>query len=324
MEKNMVVKSNKLITAIQNLTLSETRLVQLAIVDARESGKGLHADKPLRIDALRYAEAFGTTRQNAYMRLKEAEEALFNRRFTFIDIKDGRPVKSRWVQRVKYFDDVGAIEVVFTYDVVNEITRIDGYEQFFTSYLLEQTAELNSVYSIRLYELLIQWRSIGKTPAFEINQFREQLGVGVNEYPRMNNFKARVLDLAVNEINKHTDILVGYEQQKAGRTVTGFTFTLMQKKQSKDVTPKPKKSEPKPKTIKKEEQLDWMTSDILDRFISLSPSQQQAILDQVEPTLKGATQVRFKVARAGSIKQLVTEFSLDINDAIMRSASNGR
>jgi hypothetical protein len=93
----------------------------------------------------------------------------------------------------------------------------------------------------------------------------------------------------------------------------------MQKKQPKDVTPKPKKAEPKPKTAKQEEQLDWMTSDILDRFSSLSLSQQQAILDQVEPTLKGAKQARFKVARAGSIKQLVTEFSMDINDALMRS-----
>ena len=140
----------------------------------------------------------------------------------------------------------------------------------------------------------------------------------------MGNFKPRVLDLATNQINEHTDIFVSYEQVKAGRVISGFTFTLKPKKQPKEVTPKPKKPEQKSKTVKKEEQIDWMTSDILDRFISLSPSQQQAILDQVEPTLKGATQVRFKVARAGSIKQLVTEFSLDINDALMRSASNGR
>ena len=67
-----------------------------------------------------------------------------------------------------------------------------------------------------------------------------------------------------------------------------------------------------------------MTSDILDRFSGLSLDEQQTILDQVEPTLKGAKQARFKVARAGSIKQLVTEFSMDINDALMRSASNNR
>ena len=156
-----------------------------------------------------------------------------------------------------------------------------------------------------------------KTPTFEINQFREQLGIGVNEYSQMNNFKARVLNLAVNEINKHTDILVGYEQHKAGRTVTGFTLTLKQKKQLKDVTPNPKKAEPKPKSIKQEEQLDWMTADILDRFIGLSMAQQQSVLDKVEATLKGAKQARFKAAKGGSVKQLMAEFSLDINEALM-------
>jgi plasmid replication initiation protein len=135
----------------------------------------------------------------------------------------------------------------------------------------------------------------------------------------MAQLKERVLKLAIQQINEHTDITVTHEQHKAGRTITGFSFTFTQKKQPKDVTPKPKKAEPKPKAAKQEEQLNWMTADILDRFNSLSLSQQQAILDQVQPTLKGAKQARFKVARAGSIKQLVTEFSMDINDALMRS-----
>ena len=79
--------------AIQNLTLPEIRLIQLSIVDARETGTGLNTDTPLRIDAMRYAEAFNTTRQNAYIRLREAEETLFNRRFTFTD-KDNKVTKS--------------------------------------------------------------------------------------------------------------------------------------------------------------------------------------------------------------------------------------
>ncbi|ETN73428.1 hypothetical protein NECAME_18340, partial [Necator americanus] len=84
-KSDLVVKSNRLNMAIQNLTLPELRIVQLAIVDARETGKGLNTDTPLRIDALRYAQAFDTTRQNGYARMKEAEDTLFNRRFSFID-----------------------------------------------------------------------------------------------------------------------------------------------------------------------------------------------------------------------------------------------
>ena len=75
MSKDLVVKTNRLNQAFQVLTLAELHIVQLAIVDARETGTGFNSDTPLRLDALRYAEAFGTTRQNAYQRMKEAEDS---------------------------------------------------------------------------------------------------------------------------------------------------------------------------------------------------------------------------------------------------------
>lgn len=231
---DLVVKSNRLNSAIQNLSLPELRIVQLAIVDARETGNGLSTDTPLRIDAMRYAEAFETTRQNAYNRMKEAEETLFNRRFTFLD-SEGKTVKSRWIQRVRYLDDEGAIELAFTLDVVKGITRLDGAEEFFTQYLLSQTSNLNSVYSVRLYELLIQWKTAVKTPVFELSLFRGQMGLNDGEYKAMCDFKKRVLDLAINEINEKTDLTVSYTQEKKGRIIHGFKFTVKQKQTQKAV-----------------------------------------------------------------------------------------
>jgi plasmid replication initiation protein len=236
MKKDLVVKTNRLNQAFQVLTLAELHIVQLAIVDARETGTGLSTDTPLRIDARRYAEVFNTTRQNAYQRMKEAEDTLFNRRFSFYD-EDGKLVKSRWIQQVRYLDDEGAIELVFTLAVVQGISRIDGVKEFFTQYLLSQTAQLNSVYSARLYELLIQWRSTGKVPIIDLGDFREQLGIGINEYQRMHHFKARVLEPAIKEINEKTDIKAEYEQHKKGRVISGFSFKFKKKSQ-----PKPEKT----------------------------------------------------------------------------------
>ena len=79
-----------------------------------------------------------------------------------------------------------------------------------------------------------------------LSDLRGKLGVENNEYEMMSDFKKRVLDIAINQINEHTDITVTYEQHKAGRVITGFTFSLKQKKQPKDVTPK-EKLKPKPK-----------------------------------------------------------------------------
>ena len=229
---NLVVKTNQLNQALQTLSLAEVRIIQLAIVDARETATGLSTDKPLRIDATRYAEVFGTTRQNGYKRMKEAEETLFNRRFTYLD-DNGKPIKSRWLQQVQYHDGEGAIDLVFTLAVVEGISRINGLEQFFTSYLLEQTTQFDSVYSVRLYELLTQWRAAKKTPCFQLEVFRNQMGLGINEYKRMNDFKKRVLDLAKDEINEKSDLKVKYENVKQGRTIIGFKFTVHEKPKAK-------------------------------------------------------------------------------------------
>lgn len=231
-KSNLVVKTHHLNTVLQNLKLAEIRIVQLAVVDARETGKGLTAETPLRIDALRYAEVFDTTRQNGYLMMKEAEDTLFNRRFSYID-DEGKLVKSRWLSQVRYLDDEGAIEVVFTPAVVQGITRIDGAEEFFTKYLLEQTATMTSNYSVRLYELLVQWKQAKKTPMFELQEFRGQLGVEDDEYKAMSNFKIRVLDLAVDEINEKSDLNINYSQKKKGRKIIGFTFTVHEKPKAK-------------------------------------------------------------------------------------------
>lgn len=231
-KSNLVVKTHHLNTVLQNLKLAEIRIVQLAVVDARETGKGLTAETPLRIDALRYAEVFDTTRQNGYLMMKEAEDTLFNRRFSYID-DEGKLIKSRWLSQVRYLDDEGAIEVVFTPAVVQGITRIDGAEEFFTKYLLEQTATMTSNYSVRLYELLVQWKQAKKTPMFELQEFRGQLGVEDDEYKAMSNFKIRVLDLAVDEINEKSDLNINYTQKKKGRKIVGFTFTVHEKPKAK-------------------------------------------------------------------------------------------
>ena len=226
---DLVVKTHRLNTVIQNLSLSEIRLVQLGIIDAREKNEGLSSDKPLRITAKRYAEVFDTTIQTAYKMLLDAEENLFERRFSFIDEYDGNKVKTRWVSQVKYLKGQGAIEIIFTPAVVNEISRINGIENFFTKYTLNHIAALDSAYSVRLYELLSQWCEAKKTPILELQTFRGQLGLGVTDYTRMSDFKRRILDATVKEVNEKTDIKVSYEQVKEGRTIVGFKFKVLTK-----------------------------------------------------------------------------------------------
>lgn len=226
---DLVVKSNKLVQALQTLTLAETRVIQLAIVDARETGKGLDSSEPLELNAVRFAQAFNVSNDAAYLTLIEAEESLFKRQFTIIN-DDGTLTKSRWIQDANYRKGEGRILVTLTRIVIEHVTRINGFEQYFTSYYLKQTSNFSSVYAVRLYELLMQWKSVGKTPLCKLEKFREQLGIGVNEYPRMEPFKRRVLHVAIDQINESSDIIVTYTQHKDGRSISGFSFSFKHKK----------------------------------------------------------------------------------------------
>ncbi|WOE33408.1 MULTISPECIES: replication initiation protein RepM [unclassified Acinetobacter] len=231
MKNDLVVKDNILINASYNLEVTEQRLILLSIIRARETGQGITSDSKLEIHASDYASRFDVTKEAAYNALKNAVNNLFERKFSFKDIYKTTNkeivVKSRWVSRIAYVDDLAILEITFAPDVVPLITRL---EKHFTSYQLKQVAQLTSKYAIRLYELLIAWREIGKTPQISLTEFREKLGLEVSEYQKMVNFKSRVLEPAIQQINDYTDINVKYEQYKTGRSITGLSFSFKQKK----------------------------------------------------------------------------------------------
>ncbi|MDV4244209.1 replication initiation protein RepM [Acinetobacter baumannii] len=231
MKNDLVVKDNALINASYNLEVTEQRLILLSIIRARETGQGISSDSKLEIHASDYAARFDVTKEAAYNALKNAVNNLFERKFSFKELhKDTNKeivVKSRWVSRIAYVDDLAILEVTFAPDVVPLITRL---EKHFTSYQLKQVAQLTSKYAIRLYELLIAWRGLGKTPVISLSEFREKLGLDINEYKKMINFKNRVLEPAIKQINELTDIYVKYEQYKTGRSISGLSFTFKQNK----------------------------------------------------------------------------------------------
>lgn len=230
MKTELIVKDNALINASYNLDLVEQRLILLAIVEARESGKGINANDPLTVHAESYINQFSVHRNTAYQALKDACDDLFARQFSYQSLSEKGNVinhKSRWVSEVAYIDNEAVVRLIFAPAIVPLITRL---EEQFTKYEIQQISNLTSAYAVRLYEILIAWRSTGKTPLITIYDFRQKIGVLETEYKRMYDFKKYVLDIALKQVNEHTDINVKVEQHKTGRSITGFSFSFKQKK----------------------------------------------------------------------------------------------
>ena len=240
MANDLVVKSNTLINASYSLTLAEQRLIGLAIVKANNQHKEVDTNTMLVVTAAEYVDMFKVDRAAAYMALKDASERLFSRYFTYdiysreygkeYDLKPPRKlstsddlikVKSRWVQKIAYRERSGAVYFQFSTDLIPLITNL---KEYFTSYYLSQTSDFSSTYATRLFELLMQWKSTNAIPVMALHELRNSLGVEENQYKLVADFKKRVLDIAVNQINETTDYKIEYEQHKEGRTITGFSF----------------------------------------------------------------------------------------------------
>ncbi len=224
---NLVVKSNALIEASYSLNVVEQRVILLAILKARELGIEIGLGTVVRVYADNYAHTYGISKDMSYKALKSAVLELINAKFRWVEqTKKGlKYTISNFMDTVSYIEGEGCVELIFGSQLIPQITDLT---RLFTSYEIEQTRNLNR-YGLRLYELLVRWRATGKV-VVTLAELRSRLGLLDDEYKAMGDFKKRVLDMAVAEINEHTDIDVKYEQQKQGRKIVGFTFSFKQKK----------------------------------------------------------------------------------------------
>lgn len=230
----LIVKDNGLINASYSLGLAEQRLILLAIVEARRSGKGLAKGSLLTVHAKDYAKQYNTDIDTAYQVLKDGAKALM---IKVIKYKAKSPMTGRliefeepWANKSAYEPDLGYVYIRFADVVVPLITRLESQ---FTSYRIDNVSNLTSGYAIRLYEIICSWREVGKTPKYKIDDIRSKLGVEPEQYNTMSNFKARVLRTAIKQVNKHTDLFVQYKQYKTGTKITAISFTFKSKQLDK-------------------------------------------------------------------------------------------
>lgn len=100
----------------------------------------------------------------------------------------------------------------------------------YTSYLLINIPKLRSSYSIRLYELLHQYRKFGKRQ-FELRDLQNKVG---SNYKLYGDFKRKVILQAQRDLKKHTDLAFAFDEKKNGRKVVGIEFIIFGNKPVRD------------------------------------------------------------------------------------------
>lgn len=246
---NLIVKDNALITASHKLGEIEQRLILLAILKAREFCDSVEAlqGKELIIHANDYVQHFGVDRDTGYKSLKQAVMNLFEAKWGYKYINSRGNVEvvyERFTQSAKYVENEATVKFMFANAIIPMLVQL---ERNFTAYEIRQVAELSSQYAMRLYEFFIQHldKKTGKGwLEISLDELRFRLGLLPTEYEKMGNFKARILDYSINQINQNTDLSTSYTQQKQGRKIVGFQFDFERKKPK--TTAKKSSKSPKP------------------------------------------------------------------------------
>lgn len=131
------------------------------------------------------------------------------------------------VSSAKIIPGSSKIEARISRDILPLLVNMvrDGYTQI----AFKDIFKMKSTYSIRIYELLEKNRkspNVIKQGYYEIllSDFRFYLGIEPKQYPRWNNFRARVLLSAQKEIFEKTPLRFDISYIKSGRKITGIRF----------------------------------------------------------------------------------------------------
>ena len=200
----MVIKHNELVQKSRfNLTVIEQRIVLYLISKLQPKDIDF---KEHEFEIKDFCEVCGMDEVNGmnYKIIKDALKALRDKSI-WVKQEDGGETTLAWFDYVTMYEDSGKVYIKLYERMKPYLLQL---RQFYTQYELIYTLAMKSKYSVRMYELLKSHQNQGSVTV-DLERLKEQLFA--TSYAKINDFKRKVLDIAMREINQLTDINAEYE-----------------------------------------------------------------------------------------------------------------
>jgi plasmid replication initiation protein len=145
-----------------------------------------------------------------------------------LEVLNEKSYKQIWMfQQVEYHLGKGIIEFDLTKHILPYLFDL---KDNFTSYELAAALRLTSKYAKRIYPFCSQWKDLGETKKYDLQDFKKMLGLiddkGHEKMKQLIDLRTNVLDVAVKQINEHTELHVSYKLEKVGRSFKNIIFTV--------------------------------------------------------------------------------------------------
>lgn len=234
-----ITVTNAVARAGSGLSLSEKRLVMAAVAKL-DSRRSVPASCPcVRITAQEFGETYRLDLSTAYVALRDAASALFERKITFFEqpglrrlSKNKKPTeyRMRWVGSARYHEGEGWVELAFWHEIVPHLM---GLRQHFTTYQLQQAHALRSIYSWKMLEFLSSYaKEEGDGWAqVSIEEFWILMDAPESQRANFARLRNRIILPAIEELRAKDNWLIEWHPILGGRRVKGLHFKFQRNPQ---------------------------------------------------------------------------------------------
>lgn len=220
--KMLVYKSNDLIQKSRfDLTLQEQKLILYLIskIQPQDDDFKFYEFDLKELCNLLLIQTAGKNYEN----FKKSIESLHKKNI-WIDTETSH-ILVHWIETVKITKGDTKVSIKLNAELKPYLLHL---KEYFTSYVLEEIIYLNSIYAIRLYELLFSYKNKNEL-IISVDELKQKFGIE-NKYKTIQHFKTKVLDKAIEEINEKTTLSVSYTTIKENRSIKyiHFDFDIME------------------------------------------------------------------------------------------------
>jgi len=218
---SVATQSNKLIESSYKMSVPAKRVMLMLFSQIHPFQQDISGK--IRIEAADYSNKTGIDLSQSYKDIKNGCRELMGTIITTKDSVARTTEECVVVHWMKYHEDEGWLEATFTPWIAPFIHKLRGIG--YKTIEINEALKFKRFYSIRLYELLMQWDS-SCVRLITLEDLRKAFDIKKKTYSAFKDFRVRVLEPSIKEIEQKTPWRVHYKLKKTGPKITSLSFTF--------------------------------------------------------------------------------------------------
>lgn len=220
MENVTKVRYNNKLNDLENGTLSavEQNLFFYICARAREHGENIIE---ISFDSIRERTEFSACGDASLIQaLKKTNENIFKMPYEYVT-DDNVIIQGGLFSEFTIDPHKRTLSIKINKDLLFLLNNLNSN---FDEWILDEFVDIKSVYSKRIYRICKQWRSVGRTPIYKVDDFRKRLAIP-NSYPNKL-LIPRILEPAHKDLSKyfHDFQIKIHKGSGKGSPITGISF----------------------------------------------------------------------------------------------------